>query len=54
MFEIASFVRSNSQNVRDAFHILEDAMEMAEENSMNKLTTETTRKAVENWLRFYS
>ena len=31
LFEIASFVRRTSQNVRDAFHILEDAMELAQE-----------------------
>jgi len=54
LFEIASFVRSKSQNVRHAFQILENTMEIAQENSMNKVTTEISRKAIEKWFKFYS
>jgi len=54
LFEIASFVRNKSQNVRHAFQILENAMEIAQENSLNKVTAETTRKAMEKWFKFHS
>lgn len=47
LFEIASFVRSRSQNVRDAFHILEDALESVQENDSDKVTAEIARKTVE-------
>jgi len=50
LFEITSFVRSNSQNVRDAFHILESALEIAQENSLKKVTAEVARTSIEKWL----
>jgi cell division control protein 6 len=53
-FEIASFVRNKSQNVRHAFQIIESAMEIAQENSLNKATTEIARKAMKKWFKFYS
>jgi Cdc6-like AAA superfamily ATPase len=52
LFEIASFVRNNSQNVRHAFQILENAMEIAQENSLRKVTPQIARTAVEKWLSF--
>jgi Cdc6-like AAA superfamily ATPase len=54
LFEIASFIRNKSQNVRHAFQILENAMEIAQENSLNKVTSEIARNAIEKWLKFYS
>jgi len=47
LFEIASFVRSRSQNVRGAFHILEDAFEIAQGNDSEKVTAQVARSAME-------
>jgi len=49
---IASLVRSHSQNVRHAFQILESAMEIAQENSLSKATSEVARTAIEKRLGF--
>jgi len=53
LFEIASFVRSGSQNVRDAFHILEDAMDLAQENGSERVAAEVARRAVEKQIKAF-
>ncbi|QOJ78888.1 orc1/cdc6 family replication initiation protein [Infirmifilum lucidum] len=48
LFEIASFVKSTSQNVRHAFSIIQDAIEVSDEN---KVTVEVVRKAIEKQMK---
>jgi rubrerythrin len=50
LFEIASFVRNSSQNVRHAFWIIQDALEMLDNNA-DKITAEMARKVIEKEIK---
>jgi len=50
LFEIASFVRNTSQNVRHAFWIIQDAVEMLD-SSDAEITPELARKAIEKEIK---
>ena len=50
LFEIASFVKNTSQNVRHAFHILQDAIEMLDDS---KLTVDIVREVIEKQMKQY-
>ena len=50
LFEIASFVRNSSQNVRHAFWIVQNALEMLDNNA-DKITAEIARKAIEKEIK---